>query len=98
MQAVIVIPLVCFVAARWMSHEEHSWTPTATRNKLPDGRHLAYHVRGDLSRTNVIFWGHGTVSCRLEVTPLPLCRHQEMSGRRTNDSGLFGAWASYLDY
>jgi hypothetical protein len=88
LKAFTVIPLVCFLAALWISHEEHSWTPTATRHKLVDGRHLAYHVQGDLSRTNIIFWGHGTVSCRLEVIPLLLYKHQVMPGRGRNESGV----------
>ena len=40
----------------------------ATTVQLPDGRLLAYTVRGDSSRPNAIVWLHGIVSSRFECS------------------------------
>jgi hypothetical protein len=49
------------------SRRRSTLTPAVFNHTLPDGRQLAFDVRGGLNRSNVVMWGHGTLSCRLEV-------------------------------
>jgi hypothetical protein len=63
----VITPALGIVILAWLVSKPPAWTADADRHVLPDGRHLAYYVRGDLNRSNVIFWQHATISCRLEV-------------------------------
>lgn len=34
------------------------------RFTTPDGRNIAFEIRGDLAAKNVVFWNHGIISSR----------------------------------
>lgn len=48
----------------YMLPNAHKWTVDAQRIRLKDGRHLAYEVRGDISRQHVLIHNHGVLSSR----------------------------------
>ena len=45
---------------------EHDGASKGPRIQLPDGRYIAYTVRGDRACPNVIVWLHGICSSRYE--------------------------------
>jgi hypothetical protein len=70
----------------------HKWTVDAQRIRLKDGRHLAYEVRGDISRQHVLIHNHGVLSSRCAgwcSCKVQACRVHTEQHNASGGAGLF---------